>query len=148
MKLALARLLGLGLLVLVAVAHGQEQPEPVEELSLVQGDPARGRLVFAPCRTCHFTEAEAGHGNGPNLYRIFGKVAGQQAGFDYYSGPMQSAGFVWTPQLLYAWLEDPMAALPGTTMMSAGVPDDGQRADLVAYLQSISVRGSAAPAAQ
>ena len=146
MKLALARLLGLCLLALVA--HGQAQPDPVDELSLVQGDPARGRLVFAPCRTCHFTEAEAGHGNGPNLYRIFGKVAGQQVGFDYYSEPMRAAGFVWTPQLLYAWLEDPMAALPGTTMMSAGVPDARQRADLIAYLQSISVRGSPEAASQ
>jgi cytochrome c len=145
-KLALARLLGLGLL--VAVANGQAQPDPVDELSLVQGDPARGRLVFAPCRTCHFTEAEAGHGNGPNLYRIFGKIAGQQAGFEYYSESLQAAGFVWTPQFMYAWLEDPMAALPGTTMMSAGVSDARQRADLVAYLQSISVRGAPAAATQ
>lgn len=134
----LARLLGSGLLVAAASVHSQ--PDPVDELSLLQGDPARGRLVFAPCRTCHFTDAAAGHGNGPNLYRIFGKVAGQQEGFEYYSDPLKAAGFVWTPQVMYAWLENPMAALPGTSMMSAGVPDARQRADLIAYLQSVSVR--------
>ena len=134
----LARLLGSGLL--VAAASVYPQPDPVDELSLLQGDPARGRLVFAPCRTCHFTDAAAGHGNGPNLYRIFGKVAGQQEGFEYYSDPLKAAGFVWTPQVMYAWLENPMAALPGTSMMSAGVPDARQRADLIAYLQSVSVR--------
>ena len=134
----LARVLGLGVLAAAAGVHSQ--PDPVDELSLLQGDPARGRLVFAPCRTCHFTDAAAGHGNGPNLYRIFGKVAGQQEGFEYYSDALKAAGFVWTPQVMYGWLENPMAALPGTSMMSAGVPDDRQRADLIAYLQSISVR--------
>ena len=133
----LVRLLGPGLL--LAAASGLAQPDPIDELSLLQGDPGRGRLVFAPCRTCHFTEAEAGHGNGPNLYRIFGKVAGQQPGFEYYSDELRAAGFVWTPQVMYAWLENPMAALPGTTMMSAGVPDARRRADLIAYLQSVSV---------
>ena len=134
----LARVLGLGVLAAAAGVHSQ--PDPVDELSLLQGDPARGRLVFAPCRTCHFTDAAAGHGNGPNLYRIFGKVAGQQEGFEYYSDALKAAGFVWTPQVMYAWLENPMAALPGTSMMSAGVPDARQRADLIAYLQSVSVR--------
>ena len=134
----LARVLGLGLLAAAAGVHSQ--PGPIDELSLLQGDPARGRLVFAPCRTCHFTDAAAGHGNGPNLYRIFGKAAGQQEGFEYYSDALKAAGFVWTPQVMYAWLENPMAALPGTSMMSAGVPDARQRADLIAYLQSVSVR--------
>ena len=32
-----------------------------------------------------------------------------------------------------------MQATPGTTMMSNGVPDPGQRADLVAYLQQVSM---------
>jgi cytochrome c len=95
--------------------------------------------VFAQCRTCHFTQAEAGHGNGPNLHRIFGKVAGKQPGFEYYSAPLQAAQFVWTPALLYAWLENPMAATPGTSMMSAGVPDPARRADLI-YLEQVSVR--------
>jgi cytochrome c len=136
----LVRLLGPGLL--LAAASGLAQPDPVDELSLLQGDPGRGRLVFAPCRSCHFTEAGAGHGNGPNLYRIFGKTAGQQSGFEYYSDALKAAQFVWTPQVMYTWLENPMAALPGTSMMSAGVPDARQRADLIAYLQSISVRDS------
>ncbi|MCB1706952.1 MAG: c-type cytochrome, partial [Halioglobus sp.] len=103
------------------------------------GDPERGRLVFASCRSCHYTDPRLGHGNGPNLHRIFGKIAGKQPGFDYYSVQLQAAEFVWTPQLLYAWLENPMQATPGTTMMSNGVPDPGQRADLVAYLQQVSM---------
>jgi len=104
------------------------------------GDPERGRLVFGACRTCHYPEAFMGHNNGPNLHRIFGKVAGKQQGFDYYSATFKSAQFVWTPRLMFAWLENPMAMFPGSSMMSLGVPDAQRRADLIAFLQRASVR--------
>jgi cytochrome c len=105
-----------------------------------QGDPLRGRLVFGPCRTCHYAEQSMGHNNGPNLHRIFGKVAGKQDGFAYYSAAFKAARFVWTPQLMYRWLENPMAMFPDSGMMSLGVPDPQRRADLIAYLQQASVR--------
>jgi cytochrome c len=104
------------------------------------GDPAKGRLVFAQCRTCHYAEAAMGHNNGPNLHRIFGKVVGKQAGFDYYSPAFKNAEFVWTPELMFVWLENPMAMFPDSSMMSLGVPDAQQRADLVAFLKQASVR--------
>jgi len=119
-----------------AVAPSPEQttaPSPV-------GDAQRGRLVFGTCRTCHYPEAFMGHNNGPNLHRIFGKVAGKQEGFDYYSETFKAAQFVWTPQLMFAWLENPMAMFPGSSMMSLGVPDAQRRADLIAFLQLASVR--------
>jgi cytochrome c len=136
---AVRALAGAGLAIVSAAGFAQEL-DPSVEMLLLQGDAQRGRLVFGPCRACHFTEAEAGHGNGPNLSRIFGKVAGKQAGFEYYSPELLAAQFVWTPAVMYAWLESPMASVPGTSMMSAGVPDLGQRADLVAYLQKVSVQ--------
>lgn len=115
----------------------------------VVGDPERGRLVFGPCRTCHYPDPAMGHNNGPNLYRIFGKVAGKQGGFDYYSDTFKNAEFVWTPQLLDLWLADPRGMFPGSTMMSLGVPDPQRRADLIAYLKRASVRGSGpAPASE
>jgi cytochrome c len=127
-------LLLLSLYSLVGVAQ-----EPVSS-ELPEGDPERGRLVFGPCRTCHYPEAMMGHNNGPNLHRIFGKVAGKQEGFAYYSKVFRSAQFVWTPQLMYVWLENPMAMFPASTMMSLGVPDPRRRADLIAFLQQASVR--------
>jgi cytochrome c len=137
----------MGLMLLATVAIAQERGLSVEqesefaaELLVPRGDPERGRLVFGPCRSCHFTDAGAGHGNGPNLHRIFGKVAGKQEGFKYYSPEFKAARYVWTPNVLYIWLENPMASLPTTTMMSAGVPDPQERADLIAYLELVSVR--------
>jgi cytochrome c len=105
-----------------------------------RGDAERGRLVFGACRTCHYTEPFMGHNNGPNLHRIFGKVAGKQSGFDYYSETFRQAQFVWTPKLMYVWLENPMAMFPGSSMMSLGVPDPQRRADLIEFLKRASVR--------
>lgn len=125
-------ILALGLLLMTGSLSAQ-QVMPV-------GDPENGRLVFGACRTCHYPEAVMGHNNGPNLHRIFGKVAGKQPGFNDYSEVFKNARFVWTPDLMFAWLENPMAMFPASSMMSLGVPDAQQRADLIAYLKQASVR--------
>jgi cytochrome c len=110
------------------------------EARLALANPDRGRLVFGRCRTCHYPEAFMGHNTGPNLSGIFGKVAGKQTGFEYYSERFRSAQFVWTPQLMYAWLEAPMAMFPDSSMMSLGVPDAQDRADLIAFLMEATRR--------
>ncbi len=125
---------------LLVPAWALAQVPGADQVSVPEGDPERGRLVFGPCRTCHYPDAFMGHNNGPNLHRIFGKVAGKQPGFAYYSETFKQANFVWTPQLLYLWLADPLAMFPGTTMMSLGVPDPQDRADLIAYLKLASTR--------
>ena len=106
-----------------------------EQLAEFKGDADKGRLVFSQCRTCHYPEKIIGHHNGPNLHAIFGKTAGKQQGFDDYSETFLQADFIWTPELLFAWLADVEAMFPETTMMSLGAPDAQQRADLIAYLQ-------------
>ncbi len=99
----------------------------------IKGDPARGRQVFAACRTCHYPEKGFGHHNGPSLYGIFGRKSGTQPGFRYYSEMLKRAQFVWTPELLDAWLANP-DMLPESTMVFVGLPDAQDRADLIAYL--------------
>ena len=111
-----------------------------QQVAGLEGDPERGRLVFGPCRTCHYPEKVMGHNNGPSLHRIFGKVVGKQDGFEYYSETFKQAQFVWTPALMYAWLEHPMRMFPGSHMMSLGVQDAQDRADLIAFLAQASVR--------
>jgi cytochrome c len=110
------------------------------EETALRGDAERGRLVFGPCKTCHYAEAVMGHNNGPNLHGIFGRVAGKQEGFDYYSEVFKAADFVWTPAIMDAWLADPMAMFPESSMMSLGVPDPQRRADLIEYLRAAAVR--------
>ena len=129
-------------LVMVLFALAWSLPLSADELQsrLALADVDRGRLVFGACRTCHYPDAFMGHNNGPNLNGIFGKVAGKQPGFEYYSQRFREADFVWTPQLMFAWLENPMAMFPDSVMMSRGVPDPQDRADLIAYLKQASLR--------
>jgi cytochrome c len=124
-------------LLLALLATG---PALAQQAEMPEGDFERGRLVFGQCRTCHYPEPELGHNNGPNLHRIFGRVAGKQQDFEYYSDSFKAAQFVWTPELLYLWLADPLAMFPDTTMMSRGIGDRQQRADLIAYLKRASMR--------
>ncbi|MFV0276131.1 MAG: c-type cytochrome [Parahaliea sp.] len=121
-----------------ATTDAQQAAEP----TALVGDVERGRLVFGPCRACHYPDPAMGHNNGPNLYRIFGKVAGKQPGFADYSDTFRNAGFVWTPRLLEVWLANPRGMIPDTTMMSLGVPDPQRRADLIAYLKVATVRAA------
>lgn len=102
---------------------------------LPPGDPERGRQVFQPCRTCHYPEAGFGNYNGPSLAGIFGRTAGTREGFGGYSKALKESSFVWTPELLDAWLASPGQFLADSTMIFVGIPDRQARADLIAYLQ-------------
>ena len=129
-------------LLLMLLSAGWSLPGAADEFDsrLALADADRGRLVFGPCRTCHYPDAFMGHNNGPNLSGIFGMVAGKQPGFEFYSKRFREAQFVWTPRLMYSWLENPMAMFPDSVMMSRGVPDPQDRADLIAYLKQASLR--------
>ena len=102
---------------------------------LPAGDPERGRQVFQPCRTCHYPEPGFGNYNGPSLTGIFGRKAGTREGFNGYSQVLRESGFVWTPELLDAWLASPGRFLADSTMIFVGIPDPQARADLIAYLR-------------
>ena len=100
----------------------------------VQGDAGRGRLAFAPCRTCHYPEQGYGHHNGPGLWNLFGRKAGSAVGYAYYSDEMKNADFVWTPELLAFWLTNPRRFLPASSMVVFETTPQ-QRADLIEYLK-------------
>lgn len=97
-------------------------------------DPVNGVRQAQVCRACHVLAA-GGSNNmlGPSLYGIFGTRAGSREGFDY-SEALRSAGFVWTPRALDAWLVQPGRFLPGNRMVFAGVSRASDRRDLIAYL--------------
>jgi cytochrome c len=97
------------------------------------GDPARGEKKFEECATCH--TVERGVNNvGPSLNGLLGRKAGEVVDFRY-SPAMKKSGLTWTPQTLDAFIADPQKEVPGNRMPFAGMPDAGDRADLIAYLQ-------------
>lgn len=106
------------------------------EYASFTGDAAAGEKVFAACRTCHVFD-EGVNRIGPSLHKIVGRKSGSVAGFAY-SDANKNSGITWTPQILFEYLKDPKAYVPGTKMQFPGVKDDQKRADLVAYLEAQS----------
>lgn len=98
-----------------------------------EADYEAGRRVFGQCRSCHTVDAGAGNRVGPNLYGLFSREIGAVEGFTY-SQAVQDANFAWTPEQLDRWLENPQTFLPGNRMAFAGVRDETQRRNLIAYL--------------
>lgn len=100
----------------------------VDECDLVLGE-----KVFSKCAACHHYDASGVHGAGPNLYALLGRTAGTAAGFPY-SQAMQNYAKRWTAAELDSFLQQPMAAIPGTTMAFAGLAKPHQRRAVICFL--------------
>jgi cytochrome c len=99
------------------------------------GDPSAGKTAFgATCAGCHSISAAASS-VGPHLDGVLGRQAGSVSGATY-SDAMKQAKFKWTTTKLDAFLANPQAVVPGTTM-PVSVPDKKTRADIIAYLASL-----------
>ena len=94
---------------------------------------SRGERQAMLCKACHSLDRGGPNMIGPALYGFIGTNVGTRQGFEY-SAVMRNADFVWTPAALDAWLAQPGRFLPGNRMTFAGVPDQKDRADLIAYL--------------
>ena len=111
-------------------------------LQAVAGDAVlqRGEQVYARCAGCHAIE---GNRTGPQHCGLFGRRAGAAPGYAAYSDAMRRSGIVWDRATLDAFLRDPQARVPGTTMGYAGVKDAGDRADLLAWMKAASLAPTA-----
>ncbi len=97
-------------------------------------DASAGKLVFIQCAACHSIDGSTR--TGPTLKGIIGRKAGAVAEF-HYSRAMKRTTIVWDASRLDAYLNHPQQQIPGNTMPFPGIADAKQRADLVAYLQTL-----------
>jgi cytochrome c len=102
--------------------------------ALAPGDATRGAKIYERCGACHAIDRDR---TGPRHAGLFGRRAGSVPGFAY-SAAMKKAGadgLVWNDETLDSFLQNPTHYVPGTRMGYAGVKDDQERADLIAYLK-------------
>jgi cytochrome c2 len=109
--------------------------------SILVIEPATGTdgvMTFgAMCMGCHQSVDGLSHRIGPDLYGIVGRGIGDAQGFDEYSGALRARNDNWTRENLDAFLKDPQAFAPGTTMAFGGIADDELRSELIKYLATL-----------
>jgi cytochrome c len=115
---------------------------------IATADPAAGEAFTKKvCVACHTFNQGGAAGVGPNLYGVLGAPHGHMAGFNY-SDALKSKQGPWTYEELNDWLYKPSGYAPGTRMAFAGIPSDKQRADVIAYLRSLSPNPQPLPKAE
>jgi cytochrome c len=113
-------------------------PEMTFDQVLAMADPAAGENIHKKCISCHtFDQGDTTAKQGPNLWGIVGRDVASVAGFDY-SGALQDLGGTWTYERLNEFIASPRSYAPGTKMTFAGISDMTQRAELVAWLRTLS----------
>jgi len=138
------------------IAVKEEQPgkqeatksaeQPIENL-LAAASAEHGAQVAKQCGACHNFQEGQGPKVGPDLYSVVGRQVASVAGFNY-SAALKAKGGTWTFDALNKWLLDPRADVPGTAMTFAGLPNEKQRADVIAYLNTLSKNPMPLPTAQ
>ncbi len=128
-----------------AAATGGEEEAPYDLGALLASASASGgERRAALCQSCHTFEQGGANGTGPNLWNVVGRPVAGVSGFNY-SGALQEAGGDWTYERLDAYLRNSQEYIPGTAMVQR-FPRDNQRADILAYLGSLSTNPEPFPA--
>lgn len=104
---------------------------------LASADVTDGEKQARKCLTCHNFEKGGSNDQGPALWGIIGAERAKVAGFDYTAAMLEFGG-EWTLESMYDYLVNPRKYIPGTNMSFAGIRKDRLRANLVAYLRTLS----------
>jgi len=133
----------------VLIIEGVETGSPSEEKStdeetlkpitplLASASVERGQALTKKCAQCHTFEKGAPHRMGPNLWGIIGAKVAHAAGFAYSSGFKEKGGD-WDDEKLNIFFHKPRAFVPSTKMSFVGLKDAQERADVIAFLHTLS----------
>jgi cytochrome c len=129
---------------LPAAARAQAPAESIEPL-LAAAKPELGKTIFAQCAVCHVASAGAQATIGPNLWNVVGRPVASQTGYDY-SDSLRRIGGNWDFEKLSVYLTDPKSLAPEGRMPFPGIKSINERANLIAYLRTLSDDPVALPA--
>jgi cytochrome c len=120
-------------------------PEPIEKL-LQTASVQKGEQAAKKCAACHDFTKGGPNKVGPNLFGIVGDKKGEGRGFNF-SAAMKAKGGTWSIDDLNQFIDNPKGFIPGTVMGFAGIQKGSERADVLAYLNSLSDKPAPLPTA-
>jgi len=124
-----------------AAAPAKELPLG-ERLAAASAD--AGKDIAKKCAACHDVSSAGTNKVGPGLAGVVGRKKGSKEGFAY-SAAVQGLGGTWTYQDLDSFLTKPSAFAAGTKMTFAGLSKPEDRANVIAFLKSLSPNAPAFP---
>ena len=134
-----ARLNGHEAVAQLLIDHGWAPPEvaPISDL-LASADVSKGELQAKGCGGgCHTFE-KGKNDLGPSLWNIVGRPKGSLSNFNY-SQTLAALEGTWTYEDLNAYMTHPAQVIPGSDMLDfRGLSDIQERADVIAYLRTLS----------
>lgn len=119
----------------------QTEAPAAEAAPATAGDAAKGEAFAARCKACHTFEKGGPNQVGPNLYGVVGRPIASHPDFNYSEAMKtfsEGGAKVWDEAALDAYLGDPRGVVPGNKMAFPGVKKDTDRANLIAYLKTLT----------
>jgi cytochrome c len=118
-----------------------EQPaaaklEPIEPL-LAKADPQRGEQLSKVCAVCHTFNKGGANKIGPNLWDVTEEGIAVVPNYQFSTALQADKGQKWDPEKLNQWLYSPQSFAKGTKMTFVGFPKAQDRADVIAYLNTL-----------
>ena len=110
--------------------------EPIEP-AMAKADPKHGELVAKVCLQCHTFDKGGANKIGPNLYGIMEENIAAVPNYQFSQALAAHKSEKWDPDKLNVWLYKPQDFAKGTKMTFPGLPKVQDRADVVAYLESL-----------
>lgn len=121
----------------IASITAPEKPKLTFEELLAIASIEDGKKVSSKCTACHGFNSGGNNRIGPNLWGILGKAKAEASGFKY-SDSLKGLGGIWSIEDMNLWLKSPKKYAPGNSMAFVGLRKDKDRANLIAYLNSMS----------
>jgi cytochrome c len=121
-----------------AAAPAAPALEPIGPLLAAANADAGRQAAQRACASCHNFAQGGPNGVGPNLWDIVNSPHARVAGFNYSAANRALASKPWDYEALNAFIARPSAAMPGTRMAFAGISNPAQRADIIAFLRTLS----------
>ena len=110
--------------------------EPIGPL-LAKADPKKGEQLAKICTTCHTFNKGGANKIGPNLWDVTEEKIASVPGYQFSAALEKDKDEKWDPDKLNQWLHNPQSFAKGTKMTFAGFPKAQDRADVIAYLETL-----------